>query len=165
MHTHTQQLGEEDHAHLTADVVAIANPADPHVLLIRRGHDPFAGQLALPGGYLNRDERAEHAAARELAEETGLHIHADRLTRIGTFDAPGRDPRARVVSAAFLATLPAEVAVVGDDDATDARWHRLTHVRAYGLAFDHADIITTAITVVMNAGDLPRTSRTANLEG
>ncbi|WP_239376268.1 MULTISPECIES: NUDIX domain-containing protein [unclassified Frankia] len=43
-----------DVVRLTADVIALANPAGaPHVLLIRRGKDPYAGRWALPGGHVD----------------------------------------------------------------------------------------------------------------
>ena len=41
------------------------------VLLIKRGHDPYMGKWALPGGFVDKDETPETAIARELQEETG----------------------------------------------------------------------------------------------
>lgn len=42
------------------------------VLMIQRGNDPGAGKWALPGGHLEWGEKAEEAARREVAEETGV---------------------------------------------------------------------------------------------
>ncbi len=69
---------------VTVDVVLFANVQPPEVLLIQRGHPPFAGQWALPGGFVETDERVAVAAARELAEEAGINTPA--LTFFGYFD-------------------------------------------------------------------------------
>jgi 8-oxo-dGTP diphosphatase len=82
------------------------------------------------------------AAARELAEETGISVPVADLRQVGAFDAPGRDPRGRYVSVAYTATLPAPVAPTAGDDATAARWWPLDALPP--LAFDHADILTAA---------------------
>ena len=77
-----------------------------HVLLVRRGIEPFIGQAALPGGFL-ADEREDilAAARRELREEAGL-TDIPHLEHLGTYGDPDRDPRGRVVSVAQLAIVP-----------------------------------------------------------
>lgn len=61
---------------VTVDLVALTVRDDAlHVLLVTRGEDPFRGRLALPGGFVQPDEDLADAAARELAEETGDHLH------------------------------------------------------------------------------------------
>ena len=127
---------------LTADVVAIAGTAAPRVLLIRRGHDPFVGQWALPGGFVDEWERPEDAARRELAEETGL-AHTGPLAIVGVYGEPGRDPRGWTVSAVYLALLEDEVAVDGGDDAAEAAWFGADALPP--LAFDHQLIIADAL--------------------
>jgi len=127
---------------LTADVVAIAGTAAPRVLLIRRGHDPFVGQWALPGGFVDEWERPEDAARRELAEETGL-AYTGPLAIVGVYGEPGRDPRGWTVSAVYLALLEDEAAVDGGDDAAEAAWFGADALPP--LAFDHQLIIADAL--------------------
>lgn len=132
---------------LTADVVALAPDADglEHVLLIRRRWEPFEGMWALPGGHVDQGEEAVDAAARELAEETGLAIAAEALTELGAWHAPGRDPRGRYVTVAYRADLPHRATTHAADDATDARWWPVDALADLDLAFDHRKIITRAL--------------------
>lgn len=145
---------------LTADVVVLAGPAsDCRVLLIKRGWPPFQGMWALPGGHVDRGETTRAAAARELAEETGVTVDNPRrdLVEVGTYSAPGRDPRSRYVSVAYLALLPEPVDPTAGDDAREAAWFPIADVlngqnRRDGgwrtvlpLAFDHIRIATDAV--------------------
>jgi 8-oxo-dGTP diphosphatase len=122
---------------LTVDVAVLTGGSVPHLLLVRRALPPFAGEWALPGGFVDEDERVAHAAAREMAEETGLKLPS--LSLLGVYDTPGRDPRGWTVSITYFATVPTQAPVTGGDDAREARWFAAEALPK--LAFDHATII------------------------
>ncbi len=114
---------------------------DLMVLLIQRRGEPFAGHWAFPGGFVDPAESLDEAAARELREETT--VSDVYLEQLYTFGEPTRDPRGRVISVAYFALVRQPLAVVGGDDATDARWFPLSALPA--LAFDHATILDYAL--------------------
>jgi ADP-ribose pyrophosphatase YjhB (NUDIX family) len=133
---------------VTADVVALASAgAELVVLLVTRGSEPYAGQFALPGGFVDPEEDLGDAARRELAEETGVSVPLTDLVQIGAYGRPGRDPRMRTVSIAYRVQLPAPAAATGGDDASDAGWHPVAEIlRQPGtLAFDHEQILRDAL--------------------
>jgi len=111
------------------------------VLLIQRGNDPFKGQWAFPGGFVDMGEDLETAALRELEEETGMKdVFIEQLF---TFGAPNRDPRGRVVSVAYFALVNLkEHKIAAADDADDAQWFSVADLPK--LAFDHEQIMTAA---------------------
>ncbi|MEU8856942.1 NUDIX domain-containing protein [Streptomyces sp. NPDC048556] len=121
----------------TADVVVTTT--DGYVLLIERGWDPHAGQWALPGGHVDPGETSRIAAARELAEEAGVYAAPEELSQVGTWDAPGRDPRGRYVTVAYQLTVISGLPAEAGADAVNVRWWPLNDLPP--LAFDHADII------------------------
>jgi 8-oxo-dGTP diphosphatase len=126
---------------LTVDVVVFARDPPSSVLLIERGGEPFAGSWALPGGFVEGDERVASAAARELREETG--VEAGSIQLLGVYDTPGRDPRGPTVSVVFVMRADEELEASGADDAADARWFPLDALPE--LAFDHGVVIEDAV--------------------
>jgi 8-oxo-dGTP diphosphatase len=134
---------------LTVDLVILTlRRTRLHVLLIERGADPYQGAAALPGGFLrDTEEDIEEAARRELAEEAGLPANKLHLEQFGVYGNPGRDPRGRVVSVAFLAISPGLPEPVAGTDAAGAWWVPADEVlsSALPLAFDHQRIIADGV--------------------
>lgn len=114
------------------------------VLVIERANEPFAEQVALPGGFLREGEDLPEAAERELAEETGLDSSTLHLEQLATYGAPERDPRGRIVSVAYLAIAPDLPIPTAGSDARSARWAPVDQVRRT-LAFDHSEILRDAV--------------------
>jgi 8-oxo-dGTP diphosphatase len=126
---------------LTVDAVVATREERPRVLLIRRKKDPFAGKWALPGGFVDENERLADAARRELEEETGAKV--SELEQLYTAGDPGRDPRGWTVSVAFLARVePDAIKAKAADDAEEVGWFALDELPE--LAFDHAMILARA---------------------
>ena len=134
-------------ASVTADAVLFAEREGlTYVLLIQRGNEPYKGCWAFPGGFLEMDETAR-CAERELEEETGIVLTGMQL--VGIYSDVERDPRGRVITAAYAAmtTMPEATAA---DDAAAAQWWPLNDLPP--LAFDHDKILADA-KKVMNIKD------------
>lgn len=136
---------------VTADSVVIQSG---HVLLIQRKNCPGKGLWALPGGFVNPDERIFDAAIRELREETCLEISRGLLVgsfkREQKFDKPNRSLRARIITHAFLFELPHKPylpTVKGMDDALKAKWIPIGEIHNMRDQFfeDHFQILTTML--------------------
>ena len=112
------------------------------VLLIKRGHAPFEGMWATPGGFVDMDEELETAAARELEEETG--VTGVRLVQYHAFGGVERDPRGRVVGIAYLGIVSSEeCSLRAGDDAADVTWMPVADLPR--LASDHNLVVRTAV--------------------
>ena len=133
--------------HVAVDVVAFTVVDERlTVLLWRRPYPPFADQWALPGTFSRQDETLDESPRRALHDKA--RIERAHLEQLATYDqpargdAPGRDPRGRVVSVAYLALLrPADVPTAADEDVA---WWPVDELPA-PLAFDHARIVADAV--------------------
>lgn len=131
---------------VTVDLVVLTvRDGTLHTLLVTRGEEPFLGRPALPGGFVHPDEGLQDAAARELAEETGLERVPGHLEQLGTYGRPDRDPRMRVVSVAHLALAPHLPDPRPGGDAAAAAWVSVAEALATDLAFDHREILADGL--------------------
>ena len=126
---------------VTADCIVMTKNNDTKVLLIERGHEPFKGFWAFPGGFMNMDETTEQCAIRELEKETGLKIN--EIKQIGAYSKVDRDPRGRTITVAYLAMVDEPLPVRGQDDAAKAQWFSIKNLPK--LAFDHDEIMKDAL--------------------
>jgi len=69
------------------------------------------------------------------------------LEQLYTFGAPRRDPRGRVISVAYLVLVrAADYVPQGGSDASQAKWVGIQDALTRNLAFDHAEVLSKAIT-------------------
>jgi ADP-ribose pyrophosphatase YjhB (NUDIX family) len=59
---------------------------DGGLVLIQRDIEPGYGKWTFPGGFVERGERAEAAARREVLEESGLEIEVGEIVGLYTYD-------------------------------------------------------------------------------
>ena len=120
------------------------------VLLVQRpsaASDPFPGLWALPGGFVNvsLDDSLLACARRKLLEKTG--VASPYLEQLGSWGGATRDPRGWSATHAYFALIPAQdLALAKGANAADVAWFKVDEVlRAPELAFDHGEILQTAV--------------------
>lgn len=84
------------------------------VLLVRRAIQPSYGKWVFPGGYVDRGERLEEAAMREVKEECGLDVRPTRL--LGVYSSAGNP----VILIAYIGEVLGG-AIQVDDEGLEAR--------------------------------------------
>lgn len=131
----------------TVDTAIVRLSGDKlEVLLIKRLWNPYQGKWAIPGGFVDIDKNEDLGVAslRELEEET--KVTGIPVTQLGTYGAPGRDPRGRVLSTVYYALLPQgamqDKEIRAASDAASYQWREIFEGMAVGdLAFDHGQIL------------------------
>jgi len=131
---------------VTVDLVVLTVRDDQlQALTVRRGEEPFAGEWALPGGFLQPDEDLLTAASRELLEETGLSSDHFHLEQLASYGDPDRDPRMRTVTVAYVALAADLPAPTAGSDAAEATWQPVSALATQPLAFDHSTILRDGV--------------------
>jgi 8-oxo-dGTP diphosphatase len=91
--------------------------------LITRGHPPFLGRLAFPGGHLDYNEDPRECVLRELKEETCLTGELKELITVK--GDPLRDTRGHYVTIAYRVEVAPHAEPKAADDAATANWYDL----------------------------------------
>ena len=129
-----------DYGH-TVDAVIQDN--DQNIILVKRKYAPYKDKYALPGGFIKYNEDPEQAIIREVREETNLAVKI--ISKIGTYDQKGRDPRGKIVSTAFKCRLVKDLSMLREgDDAAKVKVIPIDQLKNLELAFDHSQILKDA---------------------
>lgn len=116
------------------------------VLLVQRDDAAFAGKWSFPGVLVRDDETFDGGARRALRTKAGLDAAHWYLEQLGTFGAPDRDTRGRVVSVAHLALERSDgLSLAPGDRIMRAEWVPVRGLPAEALVFDHADMLRVAM--------------------
>ena len=101
---------------------------DLKVLLIKRGEEPYKGQWALPGYFVNENEDLDSAAQRVLEELTGIkNVY---LEQVNTFGAIDRHPMGRVITVAYYSLIKiSDYNLHASSIAVKASWHSIAKLK------------------------------------
>lgn len=138
----TNYVGYE-HPSVTVDLVIFTvNDDTLKVMLIKRAEQPYLDHWSLPGGFLLAGESLEDAALRVLKEKAGVgNLYLEQLY---TFGGPHRDPRARVITVAYVALIPwSNLDQPQSKKVADLKWCSIGQIPK--LAFDHKAILNYAV--------------------
>jgi 8-oxo-dGTP diphosphatase len=128
---------------LAVDLVVFGyNDRELSVLLLNRKEEPFKGGWALPGAFLQMEERFSDTCSRILRTKLGM----DKLylEQLYSFDDPDRDPRGRAISIAYYALVnPAKLKITAGMMANDVQWINCRKLPVLG--FDHGQIFRAAL--------------------
>ncbi len=135
----------------TVDVAIFAmGAAMLQVLLVQRPRvagEPYPGQWALPGGFVDvdRDGSLEACAMRKLHDKTG--VRSPYLEQVGSWGGVKRDPRGWSLTCVYFALISADgVQPIAGANANDAAWWPVDgECVGQRLAFDHATLLAAAV--------------------
>jgi len=131
---------------VAVDVAALAIEDGRLTLLLVEPDDAAqAGRWSLPGRRVRDDESLDATALRALAELIGSEEPAVLLEQLRTYGAPARDPRARVVSVAYLALGARPLAPSAARRTTVVSASEAAAWPASHYAYDHAAIVGDAL--------------------
>jgi 8-oxo-dGTP diphosphatase len=120
---------------ITVDGIIIK---DDEIILIKRKYEPYKNSWALPGGYVEYNEKTEDAIIREIFEETGIKTKINKL--IGVYSDPKRDPRGHTISIIYELKI-INGKIKSGDDASEVDFFKFDDIPEK-LSFDHKKIIS-----------------------
>jgi len=124
-------------------VDAVIEDDNKNIILVKRRYAPYKNKYALPGGFIKYNEDPEQAIIREVREETNLAVKI--ISKIGTYDQKGRDPRGKIVSTAFRCRLAKDISMLQEgEDALRVEIIPIEQLKNLEFAFDHNQILRDA---------------------
>jgi 8-oxo-dGTP diphosphatase len=119
------------------------------VLMVKRAKSPNLGLWSLPGGRIEPGEAPEHAALREVSEETGITVEIAGQMGNHTVAIASPASKTPIVIAVFYGGPATGQAVekptpTAGDDASDARWTQIADLKNYPLTEGAHELILAA---------------------
>ncbi len=131
---------------VAVDVAALAiEDGRLSLLLVEPDHTEGAGRWSLPGRRVRDDESLDATALRALSELIGSEEPAVLLEQLRTYGEPARDPRARVVSVAYLALAAQPLSPSATRRTTVVPATEAAALPPDRYAYDHAAIVRDAL--------------------
>lgn len=112
------------------------------------------GKWCLPGGFLDRDEKAQEAVLRELQEETGWQGEIVSLFRINTNPERREETKRQNVAFEFI-VKPIKQIKKPDKESEEIKWVSLEELDSLDFAFDHKETIELYLDFCRNNVTLP----------
>ncbi len=97
---------------------------DGSFLALRRADEPYAGKWNMPGGFVELDESGPEAIAREVREETGLEIEAERVIGVFRSKYGSGDDAISIFDVAYLCRITGGELEVSEE-STEGEWFTL----------------------------------------
>ena len=128
---------------------------DGKILLEKRAaHLTCGGKIAIPGGYIDRDERIFEGAMREVMEETGYETSNPILFLIN--DKPNRKQEDRQNIELLIILTCGKKTGLKDNETDEVFWVPLDHLPPVEeWAFDHYEEVQRYIDYLNNPCSLP----------
>ena len=124
-------------------VDAVVEDGKGNLVLIKRKYPPFQNFYALPGGFIEENEKPEDAVIREVEEETNLNVKI--IEKIGFYNEEGRDPRGNVHSTAYKCMIIGDVSLMKSGlESEEVKLISIEKLIDMELAFDHKEILKDA---------------------
>lgn len=127
--------------HLGANVLIVCND---RVLLEKRRDSDTWGMI---GGGVKKTEEPIQAIVREVWEETGLHISADKFEKLGVYDEPKRIAAYqdgsiwKMVVVAYILRLEEEPAIKVSSESKELRFFTREELKDIDIVITHSDIV------------------------
>lgn len=126
----------------TVAVGGVVLAPGPRVLLVRRAKAPMIGKWTLPGGRVRGGETLAAAVEREVLEETGIRVAADRLVDVVEIMTEGFH---YVIHDHLCTPLSPAAVVTPADDASEARYAAASELPLLGVSDEVVRVVMKAI--------------------
>jgi ADP-ribose pyrophosphatase YjhB (NUDIX family) len=126
----------------TVAVGGVVLAPGPQVLLVRRGTAPMIGRWTLPGGRVRGGETLIAAVEREVLEETGIRVAADRLIDVVEVMTEGFH---YVIHDHLCTPLSPGASPAAADDALEARYAAASELLSLGVSDEVVRVVMKAI--------------------